>query len=115
MAAHVCGLDHHVKRALKVPGYVRYGDDMAIFGRGRAELKAWRAAIAAWLWHERGLRLEHPETPVLRTAGHLDMLGYRITREGWAPHRRARRRLVRRLRAELRDAGAVDIERSIAS
>ncbi|MEZ4437139.1 MAG: RNA-directed DNA polymerase [bacterium] len=117
LAVHVYlnGLDHHVKRALKVPGYLRYGDDLAIFGRGRAEVKAWRAAIGEWLWQARGLRLKHPEAPVLRTAGHLDWLGYRITRDGRAPHGRAQRRLLRRLRAELRGAGAVQIERSVAS
>ena len=28
--------------------------------------KAWRAAIGEWLWQARGLRLKHPEAPVLR-------------------------------------------------
>ncbi len=108
-------LDHHVKHTLKVPGYVRYVDDLFLFGRGRAELRGWREDIGTWLAQERGLRLKHPDARVRSCAGHLDGLGHRITRVGVAPLPRARRRLRARVAASLRGDQRVDIERSIAS
>lgn len=39
------GLDHYVKRALKVPGYLRYVDDLFLFGDRRADLRRWRDAV----------------------------------------------------------------------
>jgi hypothetical protein len=43
-AAHVYlnGLDHWIKRDLKVPGYLRYVDDMFLFGDRRCLLRDWR-------------------------------------------------------------------------
>ncbi len=98
-------LDHHVKRTLKVPGYLRYVDDLFLFGRTRGELRRWRAEIGAWLWHERGLKLKHPEARVLSCAGHLDALGQRITRAGIGPLPRALRRLARAAAAEVERRG----------
>jgi len=112
------GLDHHVKRALKAPGWLRYVDDQFVFGDRRADLRRWRAAIGEWLWTERGLKLKHPEARVLSCAGHLDALGYRITRAGITPHKRALRRLEARLRVAQHDPrAAVDegLRRSIAA
>lgn len=117
LATHVylMGLDHHIKRVLKVPSYVRYGDDICCFGDRRADLRAWRAAIGQWLWHERGLRLKHPEARILSCAGRLDALGHRVQRAGIAPLGRARRRLVARVAAALDGRAGVDVERSIAA
>lgn len=99
----------------RLPDHIHRLIHLVIFGRGRAELKAWRAAIGGWLMAERGLRLKHPEAPVLRTAGHLDLLGYRVTRAGFEPHRRVQRRLERRVREAWGDAARVDVERSIGA
>lgn len=112
---YLMGLDHHIKRVLKVPSYVRYGDDICCFGDRRADLRAWRAAIGQWLWEERGLRLKHPEARILSCAGHLDALGHRVRRAGVAPLGRARRRLVARVAAALDGRAGVDVERSIAA
>ncbi len=89
--------DHFVKRELKVPGYLRYVDDLFLFARGRAELRAWRAEVAAWLWAQRRLRLKHPHARVLSCAGSLHALGHRVRREGIAPLPRSLRRLQRRI------------------
>ncbi len=110
------GLDHYVKRALKVPGYVRYVDDLFLFGRGRAELKRWRAACADWLWTERRLRLKRPRAPVLSTRCEVHALGYAITHEAIRPLRRTWKRLRQRTRDGLyRPDEAPDPERSLAS
>ena len=41
------GLDHFVKRELKIPGYERYMDDFVLFDNDKARLLDARAAIAA--------------------------------------------------------------------
>lgn len=99
LATHVVllELDHFIKRVLKVPGYVRFVDDLLLFGDRRADLRAWRSAIADWLWTERGLKLKHPEAPVLSCAGHMDALGFRLRRAGFEPLPRAARRFRARI------------------
>ncbi len=103
-AAHVYlnGLDHFIKRQLKVPGYLRYVDDLFLFGRGRAELRAWRGAVGEWLKTRRGLRLKHPQARVLSCRGSLNALGHRIRRQGVEPLPRALNRLARRAAREAR-------------
>lgn len=105
LATHVVlqALDHHIKRVLKVPGYVRFVDDLLIFGDHRSDLRAWRTAIADWLWTERRLRLKHPNARILSSHGHLDALGQRITRHETAALPRAARRFRARLYRAARD------------
>lgn len=103
-AAHVYlqSFDHFVKRALKVPAYVRYVDDFFLFGDRRADLRAWRAATAEFLWRERRLRLKFPEARVRSCAGHMDALGVRIRRVGIEPlPRKPLIRLRTRIRREI--------------
>ena len=118
-AAHVylCDLDHLVKRGFRVPGYVRYVDDLFLFGDRRADLREWRDAVGAWLLSERHLRLKHPRARVLSCRGHLDALGYRITREDIRPRPRALARMRRRIESEWARPGGrgVDFARSMAS
>ncbi len=118
-AAHVylAGFDHFVKRDLKVPGYVRYVDDVFYFGNRRADLRLWRSATASWLLDERGLRLKHSMAPVLSCRGRLDALGYRVTRAGVTARQRVFHRLQRRVAAaasERTDPRAY-LRRSVAS
>ena len=86
-------LDHHVKRTLKVPSYVRYVDHLFLFGPERSLVEAWRDQIGWWLFTERRLVLKSPHARVRSTLGHLHGLGQRIGREGIAPLPRAIRRL----------------------
>ncbi|MCK6574825.1 reverse transcriptase/maturase family protein [Myxococcota bacterium] len=117
LAAHVYlnAFDHWIKRRLRVPGYVRYVDDIFLFGRGRAEVRAWREAVGEWLAVNRGLRLKAPDAPVIACAATLHGLGYRISREARAPRVRTLRRLRQRVAEEMRGGGAVDAARSLAS
>jgi retron-type reverse transcriptase len=41
--------DHFVKRELRCPGYVRFVDDLLLFGDDKAQLWGWKAAIVARL------------------------------------------------------------------
>lgn len=85
-ATHVYlqGLDHHVKRVMKVPYYGRYVDDFFLFGDRRGELREQVQAVTEWLWYERALYLKYPNAPILPCVGPLDALGYRIRRDGWS-------------------------------
>ena len=117
LAAHVYlnGLDHWVKRQLKVPAYLRFLDDTFYFADHHRDLDLWRPRIADWLLAERGLRLKHPQARILSCHGHLDALGYRIRRTGITCLQRPLRRLHRRIRQHLAGTLDVDLERTVAS
>ena len=51
------GLDHFVKRNLKVKGYLRYMDDFVCFADTRGELRRILSQVLDWLWMERRLML----------------------------------------------------------
>ncbi len=119
-AAHVylCALDHFVKRTLKAPAYVRYVDDLYLFGDRRADLRHWRGEIGRWLEGERSLRLKSPHARVLSCAGRLDGLGAEITRTGIEPRRRAYRRLGAAMARHVwweHGERRVDLRRGVAS
>lgn len=91
------GLDHFVKRELKVAGYQRYADDLTLFGDSRAELLERRDAIEQWLHSQRGLQLNQARTRLQQCHHGFDYLGYRVRREGIDPGPK----LKRRIRTEL--------------
>ena len=115
LAAHVYlnAFDHWVARELRVGAYQRYVDDLFVFGDRRADLRAWRRAIAEWLLAHRGLRLKYPEARILSCAGHVDALGYRLGRHERTPLPAVARRLSRRTEDCLRGRSRVDFERSL--
>jgi hypothetical protein len=92
------GLDHFVKRELKIRGYLRYMDDFVLFSDDRSQLVKARAMIAAWLAEERQLRLHPKRWDVLPNTHPSIFLGYRISRAGVTPSRKLRRAMPRRLR-----------------
>jgi len=92
------GLDHHVKRVLKVPGYLRYMDDFVLFAERAETLVRARDMIADWLMRERGLTLKDPVAPPLDNRLPAVFLGFRVSRAGMGPGPKALRRLRRRLR-----------------
>jgi len=94
---YLCGLDHFVKRELKVRWYQRYMDDLTLFGDDRGRLEQARGAIADWLWNERRLRLNPRRWDVHPTSEPSVYLGFRVTRAGIAMGPKARRRLRARL------------------
>jgi RNA-directed DNA polymerase len=91
------GLDHYVKRVLKVPGYLRYMDDLVLFANDRDALAEQRQAVRAWLTAERELRLKDCRAPVVSTSARATFLGFRVSRAGIAYGPKMRRRLRQRL------------------
>jgi hypothetical protein len=97
---HLNPLDHFVKRELRCAGYVRYVDDLLLFGDGKATLWAWHEALASRL---ADLRLTmHPGAHPRPVGEGIPFLGFVL----FPTHRRLKRRKVvyarRRLKARLR-------------
>ncbi len=117
-ASHVFlqGLDHFVKRELKVPGYLRYVDDLFLLGNRRRDVLAWRAALGEYLDRELDLRLKRPDARVLSSRGHIDALGWRVRRDGLEPLPAALARLRQRCRRRVRgERSRVELERSMVT
>jgi retron-type reverse transcriptase len=93
------GLDHFVKRQLRIPGYQRYMDDCVLFAETPAQLLEARTAIRVWLHEQRGLALNPKRLSVEPTTAPAVFLGYRISRAGISPSRKLRRRLRQRLQS----------------
>jgi RNA-directed DNA polymerase len=106
-------LDHFVKEELKLPGYVRYMDDMALWCDDRDELKSAHRRVAALLAADFGLAFK--DTWHLQPAARgMAFLGYRVFPGGSTLARASRRRLVRRLRARERELAAGSISEAAA-
>jgi len=98
-AFYLDGLDHHIKRELKINGYLRYMDDLVLFSDSPERLEACRSDIADWLGRERGLRLKDPAARVLPNRQPATFLGFRVSRAGVLPGPKMKRRLRARLAA----------------
>jgi hypothetical protein len=108
------GLDHFVKRQVKVAAYQRYMDDLALFADDRSFLVDAREAIREWLRRERRLELKPKRDGIQPTAQPSTYLGYRISRSGVLPGPQAKRRPKRGLR-EADALGGDRLRRSLSS
>lgn len=91
------GLDHFIKHVLRAKGYVRYMDDLLLFGPDEEVLLEWRNAIAAHLKNNLRLSL-HPNKELLTKTGQsIEYLGYRV----YAHHLHTGQRSVKALKARL--------------
>ncbi len=108
------GLDHFVKRELKVPGYLRYMDDFVLFSDDRGQLGDASAAIVDWLGRQRGLALNPKHGQIRPSHEPAIFLGYRISRAGVAPSRKLRRRFKMRVQAAACDGDAA-LERCLTA
>lgn len=89
-------LDHFVKETLRVPVYVRYMDDMLVFGENKEEVKRWVAAIKHFVESELQLQLK-PEV-LMDTEKGVSFLGYSVYRHKLLLNRRSKLRLKRKYR-----------------
>ncbi len=90
--------DHFVKEERRVRGYVRYMDDMALFGEGKAFLETRRSALSEFLEVRLKLRIKD-NIQLNRTRHGIPFLGFRVF-----PHRirlapASKRRFIRRFRS----------------
>jgi len=112
-------MDHYIKEVLKARHYIRYVDDLVIFGSSKRELHAIRKAIAAYLQDKLGLTMKDNWSVFLfdyfRQDGNhagcfLDFMGFRFYRDRTTLRRqlmlnicRKARRIARKSRATLYD------------
>lgn len=92
-------VDHRLKDRLRVRAYLRYMDDMLVFGRERAQVEGFARAVEEACWRQR-LRL-HPWQARPTRAG-VTFLGYRILPD----HTRVRRSSVARAEKRLAELAA---------
>lgn len=67
--------DHWLKETLRVTGYIRYVDDLFLFGNDKNQLWQWRLLIDRRLANLR-LRLHERKAQIYRTSDWVDVLGY---------------------------------------
>ena len=90
-------LDRHVKETLRIPGYVRYMDDIAMWSPAKEELQ--RALASATGFLESTLELVWKPEPYLNRTEHgMDFLGCRVYRSHHVLNRRSRVRFCRKMR-----------------
>ncbi len=89
--------DRFVKETLRCQGYVRYMDDMVIWGDGYARLAEVRHRCKAFLADQLSLTLK-PTAFINRTAHGMDFLGVRLFPTHRILNRRSRLRYRRKLR-----------------
>jgi len=88
--------DRFVKEHLRIPGYVRYMDDMVLWAEDRGTLQDALAAGRTWLASELGLELK--PVPYLNRSSHgVDFLGCRMHRSHLELNHRSRCRFRRKL------------------
>jgi hypothetical protein len=90
-------IDHFVKEGLRLPGYVRYCDDLVLFGDDKGSLWQARASLAERLAGLR-LRLHGDKTQLRPCRGGLKFLGWVV----WPEHRRLQQGAWVRLNCRLR-------------
>jgi len=112
---YLSGLDHFVKRSLRIPHYQRYLDDLALLAGSRHRLLEARDAVAEWLAAERHLRLKQPAAQPRASTERFRYLGYRVSRAGARPTRQLLDRMQRRTAELMLHGDAEEIERSVAS
>ncbi len=71
-------LDHLVKETLRIPGYLRYIDDFALFADDKQRLHDAHAQIAHWLAEHLDLRLKDRATRLAPTTDGLHFLGFTL-------------------------------------
>jgi hypothetical protein len=73
-------LDHHVKEVLRIPGYVRYMDDFALFAADKERLRSAHEDVGSFLRDELRLELKDRATVLAPVSQGLPFLGWRLYR-----------------------------------
>lgn len=102
-------LDHFIKEDLRIPGYLRYADDLLLFGDSRQAL--WDAVerIRRRLADQR-LQLHPQETQLTPTTDALTCLGFRVTQRGIRLSQQGIRRFLKRIRRQRDEFSKGDLD-----
>ena len=77
------GLDHFAKETLRIPGYVRYMDDMLLLSNSKAQLWGAHDAVCEYLENDRALRLKERVTLLAPCSEGIPFLGMRVSPGAW--------------------------------
>lgn len=94
-------LDHHVKEALRIPGYLRYIDDFVLFAEDKARLTDALGEVRGYLERTLGIGLKDRATVLAPARRGLPFLGWRIYRGLVRIRPENLRRVKRRFRRRL--------------
>ncbi len=94
-------IDHFIRETLRIPGYVRYADDLLLFSDAREQLWEAAAALRRRLAEFR-LRLHPRKTHVQPASEWLTWLGMRILGNRCRLSQQGIRRFIRRMRRQRR-------------
>jgi len=89
-------INHYVKEVLRVPGYVRYVDDFALFGNDAEQMQMWRGELDRFLTGQR-LSLHPRKRRVIQREEPAEFLGFELPARSagpelaWLRPRQARR------------------------
>lgn len=108
------GLDHFIKRELKVAAYLRYMDDLVLFGPTCRQLVDHQREITSWLREQRRLEVKVKTGEPRSTRQPCRYLGYSILPTGIKPLRRSIQRFRRAVR-ELQHASDDECHRRLAA
>lgn len=111
-ALYLDGLDHFIKRVLRIPGYLRYMDDFVLFSDDAPQLERAREQVRGWLATERGLSLNAKRGVVQANQDAGIFLGFRVDRGGVSPGPKMRERLRVKVAAAAR-CGPEALQRTI--
>ena len=90
-------IDHFIKEDLRVPGYVRYADDLLLFGDDNQSLWEWHRSLCERLALSR-LKLHPKKTQLRPSRMPLKFLGVVLTHDGRRLQQTSLARFNRRLR-----------------
>ncbi len=90
-------IDHFVKDELRIPGYVRYADDLVLFDDDKSRLWHARQRLSERL-SELRLRLHRDKTQLRPCDNGLKFLGFKLERSGRRLQQTGIRRFNQRLR-----------------
>jgi hypothetical protein len=105
-------LDQHLKRVVRVPGYIRYMDDFVLWGYSTRDLVRWERAVRRFCADRLDLELKPP--CINHSAAGLPFLGFLVLPGELRLTSRSCRRVRRRLKACQRqlDRGAIEEDRA---
>ncbi|MCM1170248.1 MAG: RNA-directed DNA polymerase [Bacteroides sp.] len=93
-------LDHHVMEVMRAPAYIRYMDDMLVFGQTRKEVKAYVREIDRYARDELKLVLKEPVFTKVEAG--VSFLGYAVYPHKILLNRRSKVRFRNKMRKYMR-------------
>jgi hypothetical protein len=94
---YLSGLDHYLKETIKCEHYIRYMDDLIVFGDDKDKLSEIRDVIRKYLKSLK-LELHSKKSQIYLSANGVDFLGYKV----YPTHRLVAKRNIIRERKQLK-------------